>query len=406
MPTPDKFEKTLEVLANRSSRAADNLKELAQLETYKRLIAQEGMAASTLSGETESKMAPTVVALKRHIHQVGIIVQVVSKAQLLIAEEPRQGKSTELDNLLNAKSLNPLAPEESTSQAKDVSILISPKELLDHIVENFEEIKKSVMALDALWNYLPLALARTNDEMKHAIQQCEAFGEDDKELLDINYTLKTLQLKVQVDPFGVKEILDRQVSPPLSKILKHLNDIESHRQQVVSELRKARQKLDQLIQIRTLANQAFMKVKIKIANPQGLREAIPHEVMEDLEGWLQTLDTTLNSGRWQASAVGLQRFLITVEDHLIEESKILKSNETPLVILAELRGRLSALQAKTEKLKAEGLALSPELDECAADGQRILYSKPVPLDLGEEFVTRYATMIGSFLTSEFEANPS
>lgn len=406
MPTPDRFEKTLEVLTNRSSRAADNLKELAQLETYKRLIGQEEMAASTLSGETESKMAPIIVALKRHIHQVGLIVQVVSKAQALIAEEPRPGKSAELDNLLYANSLNPLPPEEFTSQAKDASILISPKELLDHIVENFEEIKKSVMALDALWNYLPLALARTNDEVKHAIQQSEAFGEDDKELLDINYTLKTLQLKVQVDPFGVKEILDRQVSPPLSKILKHLNDIESQRQQVVSELRKARQKLDQLIQIRTLANQAFMKAKIKIANPQGLREAIPHEVMDDLEGWLHTLDTTLNSGRWQASAVGLQRFLTTVEDHFIEESKILKSNETPLVILTELRGRLSALQAKAEKLKAEGLDLSPELDECGADGQRILYSKPVPLDLGEEFVTRYATILGSYLTSEFEANPS
>jgi hypothetical protein len=404
MPTPDKYEKTIQVLENRSARAVENLKELAQLETYKKLIGQEGMAASTLSGETESKMAPTIVALKLHIHQVSLILAVVEKAKALIAERPRQGKSAELEKLLTARSLSPLAPEEDSAVAEEVVGLISAKDLLDRLVENFEEIKKSVMAIDALWNYLPLAIARANDEMKQAIQLCETLGEDDEELLDVNYTLKTLQLKMQADPFGVKEILDRQVSPPLSKLLKHLHDTEVQRQQVEAEVRKARQKWDQLVQIRNLAQQAYDKAKAKVAAPPGLREAVPQEVLDDLGAWLKTLESTLYAGRWQASAVGVQRFLITVEDHLIEESKILKSNEIPLVILTELRGRLSGLQTKAARLKLDGKVLPPELDECAADGHRILYSKPVPLDLGEELVTKYAIMLGSFFTAEFEAD--
>ena len=394
-----KVERSLTYLENRLARASDNLMELAQLHTYRRLTGADGFPPASLSGDTEVKLKPTLKMTKVLWHHLSLIINLIDKAKTLIGATQwlNPDHAAQIDDLLNGKTIDPKFDAVLGDEpiAETPTSFVSAKELLDQMSENFENVKKSIMAVDALWNYLPIALSKAEEDTIDLLHLVAALNEEPPELSVVPGKLQSLRLKIEADPFGVKETLDRDISPVLARLRKELAALELQRNEVRTELKKAHHRFEQLKDTRTRADLANIKSKDKVSDPHGLRDPLPLEAIEDLVDWLSTLESTLGSGRWKAASIGLQRFLLTVDDHLNEELKILRANEAPLVVLAELRGRLSALQSKAEALQKEGKTLPAELQVVAGDAERILYSKPAPLELAEELVIQYATILNS-----------
>ncbi len=86
--------------------------------------------------------------------------------------------------------------------------------------------------------------------------------------------------------------------------------------------------------------------------------------------------------------MALAKFNETVELHLASEQKALVGNRAPVELRAELKGRLSALQAKVRALAVRGTLVPTVVNQIALDAERALQCRPTPLDTATRLVPR------------------
>lgn len=386
----------------RLSLASSSLLELDDMPTYKRLQGDLD-APPVLLGVTQARVVPTLGAVTRLWRYLQLLNDVLKQATELRAAMPRlfgaENVLGKIFNLLHGQSIH-LPPLETPADqrglltASQVPQATSPDLLLTAMTHVYDEVRNTILAVDAAWNRLEPALATANQDANQLRQLAEALGEGAlPEVAAVQSRILQLQEAITSDPLGVTADFDRDILPLLQNARARLEAISHQRRDTETDLRHARDLIFQLRDAHNQCEQALNQTREKIVAPQGLRAPLDPNAIDDLEGWLGTLETTAQTGRWKAVRIGLDRWLPAANASLESERAALAANRAPTDAVAELRGRLSALRAKAQAMQSRGQVLDAELPTIAREADTRLQTVPTELAQANRLVTEYESRL-------------
>jgi chromosome segregation ATPase len=407
--TLDQIDKALADWQTRLTLASNNLMELDDLYAYKRLCGAD-TSTPRLTGITATQVTPALTAVRELWQYYQMLSDVVTRATEMRKNVPKLwGSQTtgvrELEQLLIGPSVQlppvqtPLAQRGllSTSETAQATTL---DELLAAMTQAFQVARDALLAVDAAWRQLLPTLGACDQEAAKLQTQADALGVGTlAELTAARQQIARLRAAVESDPLGANADLDRQITPLLQRVHSLLDDLARQRDATTRDMQRAHELLATLQTLNTQCAQALDECRQKIASPTGLCAPLDASRLTDLSDWLDTLDATLQQGRWKAARVGLDRWLQTAGGLADAARAAYAANRAPLDTRAELRGRLSSLRAKAQAYTARGVALDTTLTQLAAAADQLLQQRPTPIDEAARLVTEYETRLARCLKS-------
>ena len=400
--TTEQIDRELAEWQARLSVASSNLLELDDMPTYKRLQGDLD-APPVLAGVTQARVVPTLGAVARLWRYLQLLSDVLKQATELRRNMPRlfggENALQKISNLLHGQSIQ-LPPVETPADqrgllsASQIPQTTSPDLLLTAMTHVYDEVRGTILAVDAAWNRLEPALATANQDANQLRQLAEALGEGGlPELAAAKNRIAQLQQAINNDPLGVTVDLDRDILPLLQNARARLEAVSHERRATETDLRRAREILFQLRDTHAQCEQALNQTREKIANPEGLRAPLDPNALDELERWLGTLEATAQAGRWRAVRIGLDRWLPSATASLESERAALAANKAPTDAVAELRGRLSALGAKAQAMQTRGQTSDADLPAIAREADARLHTVPTELAQASRLVTEYESRL-------------
>ena len=180
-----------------------------------------------------------------------------------------------------------------------------------------------------------------------------------------------------------------ELSPLLMRARAWLDDLARQRAEVGTNQTRAHSLLQALSAVTQDCAAAYEECREKAASASGPVPPPDAAQAADLAAWLATLDAALGQGHWKAARIGLDRWLLTAEADLAAARAALASNRAALEKRAELRGCLASLRVKAQSYAARGVALDPALAAVADQADRLLSSRPTPLEEAARLVSDY-----------------
>jgi hypothetical protein len=410
MMTLDQIDKALADWQAKLALASDSLLDLDDQMTYKRLKGDvvSGLPPTPLTGVTQTRVPPALAAVTDLWQYLQGLQEVIKRAQELRKSISRVWANpntlTEIEQLLKGPSIRlpsvqtPLARRGLLTQSESAAS-ISPDQLLEAMTGTFEAARDTILAVDAAWRRLEPDLAAANQETALLQSLANSLGEGAlPELTAAQQRLAALRAGVQSDPLGTDADFGREITPLLQRVRTRLEERERQRGSLAADLQAARTRIAELEEAHRQCAAALDECRLKIENPTGLRAPLADTAAPDLTAWLDTLNTTLQSGRWQSVRVGLDRWQATFEGYLAAERAALAANRAPLETRAELRGRLSSLRVKAQAYAARGAALDPELTRIAGEADGLLSRHPTPLGQAGRLVADFETRLARSLS--------
>ncbi len=400
--TLEQIDRELSEWQARLGLASANLLELDDMPTYKRLQGDLD-APPVLLGVTQARVVPTLGAVARLWRYLQLLNDTIKQATELRAAMPRlfgaENVLAKIFQLLHGQSIA-LPPVETPADQRgllsvsQVPQTTSPEMLLTAMTRVYDEVRNTILAVDAAWNRLEPALADAGQNLNQLRQLAEALGEANApELAAAQARIAQMQQAVNSDPLGVTADFDREILPLLQNVRARLETVSHQRRDTESDLRKAR---DWIFQLRDLHNQcetALIRTRERIASPAGLLAPLDPNAIDELETWLATLEATAQAGRWRAARIGLDRWLPAAGASLESERAALAANAAPTEALAELRGRLGALRAKAQATAARGQTLDADLPAIAREADARLQTVPTDLAQASRLVAEYESRL-------------
>ena len=384
--------------------ASANLLELDDLFTYKRL---RGASGDALVGVTRERVAPALAAMDQLWQSLALLTDAISRAQALRKSASRlwatERSGREIEQILTGPSVLMPAPPAPLAQrallsTADSTLSITPSQLLSTMMGAFDAAKNTILAVDAAWNRLEPLLAAAEREADALQALAEGLGEPaPPDLATGRQKIAGLSARIATDPLGVQTDFAAELSPLLARARAWLDDLARQRRQVGADQIRAHA----LLQALTTATQdcaaAYEECRQKAAAASGPVPPPDSAQAADLAAWLTTLDAALAQGHWKAARIGLDRWLLTAEADLAAARAGLASNRAALEKRAELRGCLSSLRVKAQAYAGRGIALDPTLTAVADQAERLLSSRPTPLEEAASLVSDYEARLARAL---------
>jgi predicted transcriptional regulator len=380
---------------------SQNLIDLCGLLTYQRLSGASGFSPVQLTGITKNKIDPALAALNELLQHFDLLSQTIAKAKSLRAAMPRflgtDQKVQEIFDLLNQASIQlpvvitPLAQRELLTAA-ETTRKITPLQLLVAMVNTFQVVKETILAVDRIWSDLEPQLDLAEAEIANLQRQGESLGIIDLRELEISrQTLASLRDRIESDPLGTSTSFD-EINRHIVKMRGDIEQFVQAKAKLQAGFTNAHTLLQQLITLNQEAIAAFAETQEKISDFPSLAPPLPLEQIEAMGQWLQRLETKLKEGLTSPVSIGLENFTAKVNEYIAIEKKAITANRLPIQTRQELRGRLDALKAKAT---AKGYAEDMQLAKLAEQAKQLLYTRPTPLKQAEETVKQYETMLNS-----------
>ena len=384
--------------------ASANLLELDDLFTYKRL---RGTAGEALVGVTRDRVGPALAAMDQLWQSLALLTDTVSRAQAVRKSASRlwatERAGREIEQILTGPSVlmpappAPLAQRELLSTA-DSTLSITPSQLLSTMMGAFDAAKSTILAVDAAWNRLEPLLAAAEREADALQALAEELGEPaPPDLATGRQKIEGLGARVATDPLGVQTDFAAELSPLLARARAWLDDLAHQRDKVAADQTRARALLQALTSVAQDCVAAYEECREKAAATSGPVPPPDAAQAADLAAWLATLDAALGQGHWKAARIGLDRWLLTAEANLADARAALAANRASLEKRAELRGCLASLRVKAQSYAARGVTLDPALAAVAGQAERLLSSRPTPLEEAARLVSDYEARLARAL---------
>ena len=378
---------------------SQNLIDLCGLLTYQRLSGDSGFSPIKLTGITKNKVDPALEALNELLQHFDLLSQTIGKARSLRAAMPRflgaDQKAQEIFQLLNQASIQlpvvitPLAQRELLTAARTTRT-ITPLQMLIAMVNTFQVVKETILAVDRIWSNVEPQLDLTESEIANLQKQGEALGIIDLRTLEISrQTLVSLRDRIESDPLGTSASFDK-INLQIAKMRGNIEQFVQAKAKIQDGFTKASSLLQQLITLNQAAIAVFTESQEKITDYPNISPPLPSEQIEAMEQWLQRLETKLREGLISPISVGLENFIAKASEYITNEKKAIATNSLPIQTRQELRGRLDALKAKAI---AKGHAEDVQLAHLAEQAKQLLYTRPTPLKQAEETVKEYEVML-------------
>jgi len=380
---------------------SQNLMDLCGLLTCQRLSGVSGFSPIQLTGITKNKVNPALDSLNELLQHFDLLSQTIDKARSLRAAMPRflgaDQKAQEIFQLLNQASIQlpttitPLAQRELLSAA-EITHRITPLQLLVAMVNTFQVVKETILAVDRIWSDLEPQLDLAEAEIANLQRQGESLRIIDLRELEISrQMIASLRDRIETDPLGTSTSFD-EINRQIAKMRGDIEQFVQAKAKLQAGFTNAHTLLQQLICLNQEAIASFAETQEKISDYPNLALPLPLVQIEAMEQWLKRLETKLQEGLTSPVSIGLENFIAKVSEYIAIEKKAIATNRLPMQSRQELRGRLDALKAKAT---AKGHAEDQQLAKLAEQARQLLYTRPTSLKQAEETVKQYETMLNS-----------
>jgi hypothetical protein len=376
-------------------RSSQNILDLQNLATYQRLAGESGFPPPRLSGHTAAQVPPALEAMNGLFQHFELLAQTLNQAQSLRqhlgSKRGQDEKVAEIIQLLTGESIVlplveiPLAQRSLLSASQD-SNRIKPIDLMMAMVKSFETARDVVLAVDRAWTTLEPKLTQSFQQIQAIQHQAQSCGlVRFEQLTQAEQSLTALHDRVASDPLGVADEFETTIAPLIAQAQASLGQVRQQQQQIHAGIAQAG---DQMRQLEIQHQQALTQYQAASEKIQdgNLSAPLAPETIAALTEWQQILAQKLASGMVQPLVVGLQNWQAKFEAaRSVTEGAIAAATEA-LNRREELRGRLSALQAKAQ---ARGRIEDAELVDLAAQSQAILFGRPSDLVRANDCLIQY-----------------
>jgi hypothetical protein len=378
---------------------SQNLIDLCGLLTYQRLSGASGYSPIKLTGITKNRVDPALESLNELLQHFDLLSQTIDKARSLRAAMPRflgaDQKAKEIFQLLNQASIQlptvitPLAQRELLTAA-ETTRKITPLQLLVAMVNTFQVVKETILAVDRIWSDLEPQLDIAEAEIANLQRQGESLGIIDLRELEMSrQRLASLRDRIETDPLETSTSFE-EINRQIAKMRGDIEKFVQAKAKLQDGFTSGHSLLQQLIMLNQEAIAAFTETQEKISDCTSIAPPLPSEQIEAIGQWLQRLETKLKEGLTSSVIVGLNNFTAKVSEYIVIEKNAIATNRLPLQSRQELRGRLDALKAKAT---AKGHAEDMQLAKLAEVAKQLLYTRPTPLKQAEEMVKQYEVLL-------------
>lgn len=395
-------DQALEQWQNRVTLASNNILELCENQCYKRITGDDGFPRLQLSGETQHTLAPALAEIPNLWHLLGLLSDHVERAFNTYRSAgpwPLSSHSSKaVDNLLKARCIEisltdvPLKDRELLAQGQHATV-VTLDQLMSTLTAAFEKTRDAIIYIENCWTQLQSSLSSAEEEIADLQRAAGGQCSDSENASTCNVLLTELRNTMFSDPIGTQKRLRLELEPLIEQTRIKRQDSELKQHQAEADLRRAQRTLDQLKTLRNETQMTFIKAQDKVFQPDDLRTPLCMEKIEALQRWLEKLQNIMQNGRWSCAAIGVQRWQEGALNLIAQEQASLAANKAPLAHREELRGRLSALQAKAEATISHDNNLKLALEATAQEAKALLYSRQTPLSQAEDLVGRYAALL-------------
>lgn len=373
---------------------AQNLTDLRALPIYQRLSGSPGFEKARVSGETAVKVDAALDLMCQLFEHLDRLYLVLNDAKQLRRELPSlfgaEERMRQIDRLLNTQSIELPAITMPVASRGLLSIPVTerkvyPRELLESMMQAFENAKSIVVEVDYTWRSLDMTIAQAELEIADFKQQIVPRPQA---LLGAEGRIQQIRKEINEDPLKAKDAYATAIEPLLVRLRKELQEAVRVQTEARQGLNAARELFRKLVDTNTQAVAAGAEAQTKVAPGDllTLRTPVDQPTMDALGKWLDTLSSKTAEGQSKPVLIGLDHWKAQATQAMKAAELAAAANQAPIAERRELRGRLQALKAKAQ---ATGLAERPELSDLAARASKLLYDTPTALGEARELVRQF-----------------
>jgi hypothetical protein len=403
---PDQIDKALKDWQAKLMLISSNLLELETLPISRRLRGDAQMPKVTFVGHTQSAVETAFNAIDNLWHYHQALTEVLTQATKLYKALPKlwvfDHQLEEIKQLLYGKSVKlptastPITQRSLLSAIEDTTT-ITPDDLLHLMTNQFDIAKGIILSIDQAWSHLLPELEKVENEtasLKYLALSLGSKSLNECEFLE--QQLSNCRTQIESNPLAANADLSNNITPLLEKLRLNLTNLNSQREQCRSELKRAQTLYKELEELNNQSRKVWTECQTKIETSKILQTPLSTDEIAELYKWLQTLIVT-EQNNWNAAKIGLERWLKNVTDYLVAVKKSITANQSILEMRAELKGRLSSLQAKAQSYKLRGIITDSSLDILAQQAMQALHRQPTPLETAIGLVNEYENRLSKCL---------
>jgi hypothetical protein len=371
--------------------ASENLRGFSELTPY--LWAASGRA----TGRTAARLAPTIRVLNDLHSYLDLLTRTIDRAAELRGAVTRLMPSSkalaEIEGLLEGPSINlasgPTPPgQRELLRPIQTMQAISPRELLEAMLDSFRLVRDVVLEVDASRTHLAAGIAGLEQQMAE-LQTAGGLGDcPAPDLTEAASQISALKELADSDP--LEAVSRAQAIGVLMESARQRIRAAAARQATTrAGLAEARAMLERLGQVHERARQLDSERVLKVEE-ERLPAMSDDTAVDAIAAWLGRLEQTALEGKWGPANFGLDRWHQEAERRLAAEEAVIRMAESALNRRRDLRGLMDALVAKAH---LRGRADEPELSVLAAQAFELLGRRPTPMGRAREVVREYETRV-------------
>lgn len=371
------------------------------------LLALEETPAFTLirhtsfTGETHAALGAALAGAAALWDRASAYGAVVAEARRLRDEQrhPSGARRQELERLL-AGPVHAATTDTSGSGLTGRTIFgagtgaVTLDQLGAELHSSYAAVVEAVRRVDAAWqDQLPM-LQHLDGELRAAAADAAALGlVADRELGTLPERVHDALSAATTDPIGHVATTD-QLRREVTALRDHLRTLARARDQLPTDLVRARQELVALQLLVARGADAAERARTKVKTPAGVRD--PLDVAELDAAAPRGLGPELDrieqaaSGGWRAQRAALDVWFERARALRTKADAVVRANEAPVAARDELRGRLESYRAMAG---AHGAAEDATLTELYERARAALHTAPADLRAAAPLVVQYMTAV-------------
>ena len=408
-PTVGEIDAALRQWDGRIQQVDENLLALENLDVVQRLKGQGYYPPLVLEGLTKTRVEPALATLDEIFAQRTAIVEVLDQARALrqnLGRWPSERALHEIGALLFGPSVRlnetktPLAKRGLLTASSNEQRL-PPEEVLARMTRVYDEARDTILTTERAWETLDPTIEAAVHEVQTLEEMARALGTAaDAELMPVRVRLATARQRVERDPLGTEVGLTDTLVPVLRDVRARLAALLTQKMADQTVARRARDDAEAaILRARDLlgtlrseqadAYARFLRCQAEIAPAQTATPPPDEARITDLADWLATLERTASEKRWQAVAIGAERWEGAAQAALAAIRAARAASDAPLAARDELLGRLIARRQQVQAVMRRGVAVDPTLEREAFEAETLLRRRPTPLPEAEARVAAY-----------------
>jgi hypothetical protein len=395
--TLDILDQQIESWQARIDVVAQNLTDLRALPIYQRLSGAPGFQKARLGGQTAGRVDGALDLMCQLFEHLDRLYLVLNSAKHVRRDLPSlfggEDKMREIDRLLNYESIEmpPLTTPVSARNLLSIPVTerkIRPRDLLELMINAFEQAKAIVIEVDDAWRGLDSMVNRAELDIADFKSKLVPVP---SELLAAEGRIRQIRKEIDEDPLGARSTYATAIEPLLVRLRNELAEAARVQREARQGLDRARGLFRKLVDTNNEAVLAAEEARTKLTGSAlPVKDPVDQPTLDALERWINTLESHFNQGEPKPVLIGLDRWNARVAETQRTSDSALQVNRIPIAERRELRGRLQALQAKA---LAHGQAEQTELTELGSKAAKLLYDTPTPLDEARDLVRQYERLI-------------